>query len=202
MAHLFTLRVPGLDVAVRKEEVLPRLQSSFTLAAEGLGTPWEQVLLAEQVHGSHVQVVDSPRPTVPQCDGLLTRNTALTLGILVADCAAVFLVDPITRATGLLHSGRQGTEQEIASKAIRQMATSFGTDPSHLVVQISPCIRPPHYEMDFAKRIQEQCLREGVSPLRVHGPPACTGSRMDRYYSYRLEKGKTGRMLALLRGSA
>jgi hypothetical protein len=33
---------------------------------------------------------------------------------------------------------------------------------------------------------------------QIHDAGACTACDIDRYYSYRAEKGKTGRMLALL----
>jgi copper oxidase (laccase) domain-containing protein len=33
---------------------------------------------------------------------------------------------------------------------------------------------------------------------QIHDSGICTACRVDLYYSYRAEKGKTGRMLALL----
>jgi hypothetical protein len=37
-----------------------------------------------------------------------------------------------------------------------------------------------------------------VKPERIHDDLTCTSSDLKRFYSYRTEKGKTGRMLALL----
>ncbi|MFV1995218.1 MAG: laccase domain-containing protein, partial [Verrucomicrobiales bacterium] len=62
----------------------------------------------------------------------------------------------------------------------------------------SPCIRPPDYEVDFAAGIRQQCCERGVPPEQVHDEGISTVSAPDRYYSYRAEKGRTGRMLALL----
>jgi len=76
------------------------------------------------------------------------------------------------------------------------MAEKFGSAPTDLVVQLSPCIRPPHYEVDFAAEIIRSCRARGV--LHVHDSGICTACELDRYYSYRAEKAKTGRMLALL----
>jgi copper oxidase (laccase) domain-containing protein len=64
------------------------------------------------------------------------------------------------------------------------------------VVQLSPCIRPPHYEIDFAAEIVRQCRELGVTA--VHDCGVCTACDLARYYSYRAEKGRTGRMLAFL----
>jgi hypothetical protein len=76
------------------------------------------------------------------------------------------------------------------------MIDRFGSDPADFVVHLSPCIRPPHYEVDFAAEIVQQCRALGVS--EIHDSGVCTAGDLDRYYSYRAEKGKTGRMLALL----
>ena len=76
------------------------------------------------------------------------------------------------------------------------MGEQFGSHAADLVVQLSPCIRPPHYETDFAREIGRQCRDLGVRA--VHDSGVCTACDLDRYYSYRAEKGRTGRMLAFL----
>ena len=130
------------------------------------------------------------------CDAIITNQQGIALGIHVADCCAVYIVDPKTPAIGLAHSGKKGTALEIAAKTIRQMKECFGSDPENMIVQLSPCIRPPHYEINFAAEIIRQCRSYGVK--QIHDSGICTACDLDRYYSYRAEKGKTGRMLALL----
>jgi copper oxidase (laccase) domain-containing protein len=76
------------------------------------------------------------------------------------------------------------------------MIERFGSDPSNMIVQLSPCIRPPHYEVDFADEIVHQSRALGVH--RIHDADTCTACDLGRYYSYRAEKGKTGRLLAVL----
>jgi copper oxidase (laccase) domain-containing protein len=97
---------------------------------------------------------------------------------------------------GLVHSGKKGTELGFVANAIETMAARFGSQASDLVVQLSPCIRPPHYEIDFAAEIVRQCRDLGVTS--VHDLGVCTACDLKRYYSYRAEKGRTGRMLAFL----
>jgi copper oxidase (laccase) domain-containing protein len=132
----------------------------------------------------------------PGCDGIITNQRGIALGIYVADCCAIYIVDPKTPAIGLVHSGRKGTELGIVTNAIRQMIQRFGSDPPNMIVQLSPCIRPPYYEVDFAADIRRQCRALGVR--RIDDSGKCTASDLGRYYSYRAEKGKTGRMLAVL----
>jgi copper oxidase (laccase) domain-containing protein len=191
--------VHGIDVAHDKAEALRRLDAVHReiRAASGLGEM--PFITAEQVHGCNIAVIDQPT-SVDQCfgdcDGLITNQPGVCLGIYVADCCAVYLVDPVRNVIGLLHSGRKGTELGIAPIAIDLMISRFGSAPADLVVQLSPCIRPPHYEVDFAADIARSCREHGVT--QIYDAGVCTACDLDRYYSYRAEQGKTGRMLALL----
>lgn len=197
VSHAFTLRVPGLDVHVEREAALARLDRYHAEARDAIGAGDSRFVTATQVHGRDVLKVDS-HTAVPagEADALVTAERGVCLGVYVADCCAIYFVDPVRNAIGLAHSGRKGTELEVATAGIRAMRESFGTDPADLVVQLSPCIRPPHYEVDIASAIVAQCRAAGVR--KVHDCGEDTGADLQRYYSYRMEKGKTGRMLALL----
>jgi len=197
--HAFIARIPGIDVSADKAEALQRLDAVHRDYRHEIGIGDWPLLTAQQVHGDKIAVVDRPLDHDYQfagCDGLITNQRKHALGIYVADCGAVYIVDPKTPAIGLVHSGKKGTELAIAAKAIAQMEQHFGSRPGDLIVQLSPCIRPPHYEIDFAAKIVEQCRAAEVE--KIHDSGICTACDLDRYYSYRAEKGKTGRMLALL----
>jgi copper oxidase (laccase) domain-containing protein len=197
--HVFTRRIPGVDVSHGKAEALRRLDAAHLEICRKIGIADWPLLTAEQIHGDKIAIVDLV-PTSDKefagCDGFITNRRGIALGIHVADCCAVCIVDPIKPAIGLVHSGKKGTALGIAGKAIRQMKETFGSNPVNMIVQLSPCIRPPHYEIDFAADIVEQCRAQGVK--QIHDIGVCTACHLDRYYSYRAEKGKTGRMLALL----
>ena len=197
--HAFIERVPGIDVSHDKAEALKALEVVHREARREIGMADWPLLTAQQIHRNKIAVIDQPIGSdkeIAGCDGLITNQSRIALGIHVADCCAVYIVDPKTPAIGLVHSGKKGTEQAIAAKAIEEMRKNFGSNPVDLVVQLSPCIRPPHYEIDFAANIVEQCRDAGVKQIYDSG--ACTACDVGRYYSYRAEKGKTGRMLALL----
>ena len=197
--HVFTQRTTGIDVSHDKTEALKRLEAAHREIRGAIGVGDWPLLTAQQIHGNKVAIIDTPVESdkhLPGCDGFITNQRRIVLGIHVADCCAIYLVDPKTPAVGLVHSGRKGTELGVVTNAITQMVESFGSEPAELIVQLSPCIRPPHYEIDFAAEIIKQCRTEGV--LKIHDSGVCTACDLDRYYSYRAEKGKTGRMLALI----
>jgi polyphenol oxidase len=212
--HAFIERVPGIDVAHDKAEALKALDVAHREARREIGIADWPLLTAQQVHGNKIAIVDSevgsarcadrgrrsaaslPDKEFAGCDGLITNQRKIALGIHVADCCAVYIVDSKTPAIGLVHSGKKGTEQEIAARAIQQLRENFGSNPADLIIQLSPCIRPPHYEIDFGAMIIEQCRAAGAK--QIYASSECTACDVARYYSYRAEKGKTGRMLALL----
>jgi len=197
--HVFTRRIPSVDVSHDKAEALRRLDAAHLEIRREIGMADWPLLTAEQIHGDKIAIVDVA-PTSDKefagCDGFITNQREIALGIHVADCCAVYIVDPTTPAIGLAHSGKKGTALGIAGKAIQLMKETFGSNPANTIVQLSPCIRPPHYEIDFAAKIVEQCRAQGVK--RIHDNSVCTACHLDFYYSYRAEKGKTGRMLAVL----
>ena len=199
VVHGFTLRAPGLEMSHDKAEALARLDSVHRKIRGQRGLGDMPFVTAQQVHGKEIGVVDWAiigNKNFEHCDGLITNQSGVCLGIYVADCCAVFLVDPVRCALGLVHSGKKGTELGVAASAIEAMTSQFGSRASDLVVQLSPCIRPPHYEIDFAAEIARQCRDLGVTS--VHDSGVCTACDLTRYYSYRAEKGRTGRMLAFL----
>ena len=211
--HGFTQRIPGIDVSHDKAEVLERLDAAHREIRNAIGIGEWPLFTAEQVHGNKIAVIEEvgsalpadrgrhgvailPATEFPACDGIITNKRGVALGIYVADCCAVYIVNPKIPAIGLVHSGRKGTELGVVTNAMHQMIDRFGSDPAKMIVQLSPCIRPPHYEVDFAAEIVRQCRTLGIQ--KIHDSGICTACDVDRYYSYRAEKGKTGRMLAVL----
>lgn len=196
-------RIGGIDVVCERDEALRRLRPEHEriLTEEGCGA----LARAEQIHGTEVAMVpgaderlaNDGLPVVPGADGLVTIQPGLTLVIYAADCGAIWLADQKTGAIGLLHSGRKGTEGNILSKAMRRMSAEFGSKPDDVVAVLSPCIRPPAYEVDFAETIRLQARQLGISGFTDCG--LNTASDLERFYSYRTEQGQTGRMLAWIR---
>ncbi len=177
ITHAFTLRDNAADTraAAFQEQFAP-------------GAAW-----ADQPHGAGVAHATGPGEHTG-ADALITRIAGLPLVVRVADCAAVYLVDRRTPAIGLIHSGKKGTQLNIAGATVVAMEREFGTDPGDCLAVISPSIGPCHYEVDLWAGIEAQLRAAGVR--EIHNPRCCTACHLDRFYSYRAEKGHTGRHLA------
>jgi copper oxidase (laccase) domain-containing protein len=192
----FIQRCPGIDVVTDRETALARLWSAQRKTADALGFSGMPFVVAEQVHGNVVARIDVPGPApVSGADALVTSQPGICLAIYVADCAAVYLADKGTCSIGLVHAGKKGARLGAVSETIATMRREFGSDPANIVMQVGPCIRPPHYEVDFVAEITRQARAAGVREIFDCG--ACTASHPELYYSYRREKGRTGRLLAL-----
>lgn len=193
-------RLPDVDVLGDREFALRNLAPHHDriIAQEFPG--FHNRNHAEQIHGNAVAIITAPPEpeilTHPGVDGLITNLPGQLLAIYVADCAAVYLADPVTRSIGLLHSGKKGTEQNILANAVGKMTATYGTNPADLTCIVSPCIRPPDYETDIPTTISQQAKDLGIR--NFHDSCMNTAADPSLHYSYRIEKGQTGRMLALL----
>ena len=175
------------------EEVDTEINDAFTAA----GFPMVDAVHAEQPHGNRAQAVYTPLGIrVPDVDALATSVPRMPLVVRVADCGPVYFYDPAQQVIAVAHSGRRGTEGNIVAATLACLKDTYNSQAENVIVQLGPCIRPPHYEVDFAAEIGWQARNAGVR--HYHDCGICTASHIDRYYSYRAEKGKTGRMWAVL----
>jgi YfiH family protein len=187
LRHGFSTRSPG-----QLETLDADLNATFTAA----GFPMADAVHAEQPHGNRAQAVYTPLGIrVPDVDALATAVPRLPLVVRVADCGPVYFHDPVKQVIAVAHSGRKGTEGNIVAATIACLRETFDSDPENLVVQLGPCIRPPHYEINFAAEIERQARACGVR--HYHDCGLCTAAHLGRFYSYRAEKGQTGRMWAV-----
>ena len=97
-----------------------------------------------QVHGDHIEVIDSVSLVIPTCDGLITKSSNVSLAVMVADCIPLLLVSK--EVVGAIHVGRAGLVNRIALKAIDLMR-SLGALEIHAV--LGPSICGSCYEVPF-----------------------------------------------------
>jgi YfiH family protein len=114
-----------------------------------LSEPATHLTFGRQVHSARVSVVtavDRGR-AFDDTDALITNAADTPLVILTADCAAVFLFDPVHHAIGVAHAGWRGTVARIAGATVSAMRETFGSLPVDLHAAVGPCIGPCCYEV-------------------------------------------------------
>lgn len=187
-----------------------------------IGTVNSRLVYLEQIHRAKVIKVDSKTDlSVPlqECDGAITNLRDIALIVLTADCLPIFLYDPVKGAVGIAHAGWRGTSEGIAKNVVNAMKSNFKTDASCIIVGLGPAIRQCCYEVksefqgwfpnSVAKRAHkfyfdlvgenvEQLLDVGVSSKNIFDCEICTSCSNDKYYSYRKEGEKAGRVASVI----
>jgi len=205
----------GYNTVAPKEEI----DQNFDYLFNELGWERSSLAIANQVHGTVVRRVSAPG-VFDATDGLITNQPGITLGIRVADCAAILAGDPVSHIVGAFHAGWKGAAGGIVPKGIQEMVT-LGADPEEILIYISPCISVENFEVgeevaekfpdrfvdrtsfkkphvDLKGFILWQLLNSGVRQDHIEVSTECTVANSE-FYSYRRERDRAGRMLGMIK---
>lgn len=196
----FITRIPDVPTTTDRAAVIAALTPMHEDVLKEGGIAVKMLRRAQQVHGNKVALVGDIGCSYPVegVDALFCGGKAdCCLGIYVADCAAVWIYDTVSQSRALIHSGKQGTLQNIVGETLKSMYKVLGVRAENCLAVISPCIRPPHYEVDIVTMIKQELEEAGIAPENITDSGLDTAADLETFYSYRIEKGNTGRMLAL-----
>jgi YfiH family protein len=163
---------------------------------------------------------------IENTDAMVTDTQGICLIVLVADCVPMLFFDPLRRAIGVAHGGWKGTLEYIASKTVWAMENAFGCSAKDIIVGMGPSIGPCCYEigpeviaqvrsifpsgkeyvlnesrdgkgyLDLWRANLDQLLRAGIQRKNIEMAMQCTCHNPDVFFSYRHQKGDTGRFAA------
>jgi polyphenol oxidase len=167
LVHGFSTRPGGassaygggaLNLGFTKDDVRERVQRNRKafLAAAGATTgrePWP-LITARQIHSDIINVVRSPEPGPLVGDGLVTNIPEITLGILVADCFPVLVIDLKNKAIGAFHCGWRPTVKRMVEKGLGIMRYEYGTRAGDVHAAIGPGIQSCCYAV--GEELKEQ----------------------------------------------
>lgn len=160
-------------------------------------------------------------------DGLITNKRGITLWTFYADCVPLYFLDPKKKVIALAHAGWKGTASKIGEKIIDKMESLYNCLPQDILVGIGPSIGPCCYEVGeslfeifnknftnpdkllISKGNQKWHLNlwkanmvilksRGILENNITVSELCTSCNNDKFYSYRKENGRTGRMSAVM----
>jgi hypothetical protein len=199
------------------------------ILAKHFGLQKSQIATVCQVHGDSIWGLDAAQTYNPagperEADAIITNRAGLAITVRTADCLPILIWDKVKKVVAAVHAGWRGSMNAIASKTVRTMQSSYGTDPANLWVGIGPAIGPCCYEVDgpVLKPLRErfeywsevvmekgngkgmldlaglnvrQLTASGVSPERITVAGACTFCHPERFYSYRRDGDSSGGMI-------
>lgn len=127
------------------------------LAALELEDDRARLVMAQQVHGDRIAVVDESdagagalaaggKPPIPSTDALVTTATDVPLALCFADCVPVALIAP-SGGVAVAHAGWRGALVSIPGSTARALAREAGCGCSDLAAYIGPHIGSCHYQV-------------------------------------------------------
>jgi hypothetical protein len=193
----------------------------FSWLAHGFGlrdsVPPPSLTTAKQIHSAAVLDACGRRgEQIGEGDAIVSSEAGVAIGIRTADCVPILVADPETRIVACIHAGWRGTAANIAGATI-DVLRSRGAKPEHLHVAIGPSIGSCCYEvgpevllhfepwrvetvggstLDLPAINERQFEEAGVRQIWKCGE--CTFCQPDRFFSFRRDKERAGRMLSFV----
>lgn len=194
--------------------------------AEALGLD-RGVAHMRQVHGNEVVSVAHPSSEPPVCDGLVTGERRLALVVKTADCVPLLFWDEDRNVVAAVHAGWRGALAGVPARALSLLVDNFGCQADSVHVALGPAIGPCCYEVGdevveaFGKKFSfaedlfapgsrgkqhlnliqanvRQLVEGGVRNDRIYQSGICTVCENGRFYSYRKEGKRVGRLMAVI----
>ena len=242
--HAFTTRCGGvsnkpyssLNLSFSVSDKIKNVIENRKRVFNALGMNYKSVVSAKQVHKDNITIINKEDKgrgalnygkSISGSDALITNIPNLPLLMCYADCVPVLILDPVKKAIGLVHAGRNGTLLKISLKTLLKMKETFGTQPNSCLAVIFPSIGPCCYhftnreiiadwltqenitnkvvriqeknnwQIDLKKANNIQLIYGGIKSQNIFTSTECTADNSDIYFSHHRDKGKTGRMAAI-----
>ncbi len=208
------------------------IQGNRSVLARAFGTRLERLVTVNQVHGVDLLVLDAPNPDYShflklEADGIVTNQPGVMIGVCVADCVPLLLLDPVQHAVAALHAGWKGTAGLIAHKGVEALVKMFGSRPADIQAAVGPGVGPCCYQVDgpvmeafrkggagwdlFATEMEKgkwaldlaaanrrHLLESGLAEENISTATQCVSCNHDLFFSYRRDGGDTGRQMGFI----
>ncbi|KIH75983.1 conserved hypothetical protein [Geoalkalibacter ferrihydriticus] len=222
----------SLNLGFNTDDARHNVEANRSTLARSFEVQPHLLLNARQVHGTDLLVIDEPNPDLShflqvECDGILTNQPGILIGVLVADCYPVLLHDPFCGAAAVVHVGWRGAAAQILPKAVRSLSTLLGSRPENLRAAIGPGIGAHKYEVDRPVRdafraagmeweaiavetglgkwqldlrtcCRLQLRQAGLDAAHIEEADECTCCHRELFFSHRRDQGQTGRQMGFI----
>ena len=213
----------SLNLGLFTEDKPENVQENRTRFFESLGIKTSRVAHSHQVHRDRILKVTRCK-AYEGYDAMITINKNSFMSVTVADCTPILIYDAKNRAVAAVHAGWKGTVADITAKTIQMMQVEFNTNPTDCYAYVGTCIDETSFEVgekvaelfayEFKKMVKNgrkvkffvdlkkanaaQLMKCGVPENQIEISSFSTILDNYNYFSHRKEKGKTGRMMALI----
>lgn len=216
-------RIPEGEVRDSDDAILENHARFY--AAAGIGRE-ATVADVSQVHSCSVARANDALQSRVSADAVTSARGGCAVLIRIADCVPILIGDPRSGAVAAVHAGWRGVVTGVVPAAFVALR-ELGVDPRACVAAIGPCISARHFEIgtEVADELAKADLAAAVAAPGVHGPkhhadlvlavrmqlercgvarasidaePPCTYADRARFFSYRRDGARSGRLAAII----
>lgn len=161
--------------------------------------------------------------TMHEADAMVTDIPDICLMVLQADCVPILFFDSKKKVIGIAHAGWRGTVRFVAQNTVRVLREKYRSSAHDILVGIGPSIGPCCYEVgleafeqikktfhngkdciyhetsdnkayfDLWEANKVQLVQMGIPEKNIEISRICTCCNHCLFFSYRHQKGETGR---------
>jgi len=211
----------SLNLGQNTNDAFANVLQNRQLLFDDLGINAKNVVFNHQIHEDKI-LNATQAGNFSGYDALISNQPNLFLTIGVADCTPILIFDAKNQAFAAIHAGWRGTVKQIIAKTLVDMQQNFGTEATNCFAYIGTCIDECSFEVDadvadnFAsdfkyweetkqkffidlkKANRQQLIDFGIPAMQIEISKFSTVLNNDTYFSYRKEKGETGRFMILI----
>lgn len=222
----------SLNLGMNTQDQQANVEGNRSLLARAFGVNQEALVTPRQAHGSDILVINEPNEDYShflsvEGDAVITNQSNVIIGVCVADCAPILLLDPEKMVIAVVHAGWKGTAAKLVSKTVAGMQSEFGSIPTKLQAAIGPCIQkccyevdepvkkafqhagitwdlcaeqktPGKWQLDLPASNRELLLSAGVPLDAIQVSEQCVCCHSEQFFSYRRDKEESGRQMGFI----
>jgi YfiH family protein len=223
-----TGRYAGLNLSFRVGDDPQAVKDNICDMKRAVGVHDLRIVTMRQLHGDRIlDVKDGSLKEAGEADGMVTEERGLFLGVLTADCVPILFSVSGRPLVAAVHAGWRGTLAGIAAKMVRHLQERYGVGAGLVETALGPSIGPCCYEigadvsvpllekwgsmaqkslaeasgkafLDLRKLNRLILASAGVPAEKIREIGPCTSCAPDDFFSYRREKGETGRQISFI----
>lgn len=207
----------NLNLGVYTDDKLDNINENLKRVFQASNMNMDKVVYLKQVHGDRIHIVDDFN-YMDICgsfgDAIITKSRGIAIGVFTADCVPVLIADESTGTIAAVHGGWKGTKLNITGKVLKYMIEELLCNPEHITVSLGPSIGPCCFEVkedvadkftfvnnmdgnlyvDLWKENYSQVLKHSIPEKNIALGNLCSMCMDTMFYSYRRDKGLTGRL--------
>ncbi len=217
----------SLNLSHLVNDIPGTLAENRAAVSHALGVPGAPWAVTNQIHKSLIGTVKkNPLEPIDSCDALYLTHKRVIAAIFLADCLPVVIFDPVRNVGVISHAGWRGTAVGIGEYAVKHLVKT-GSQIENLIAAAGPGIGPCCYPVEekvaeifnnsfnypenvvirnneggYSLNLEEANMARlracGLKEDNIGSAGFCTACRHDEFFSYRKQRGLTGRHAALM----